>query len=150
MGQDRFVHNDDHSDVTKPVRVQRIEVITGIERRRRWPRDKKLAIVAESFQEGCRVADVARRHGISPQQLFGWRGQLRAELDAAAPIEVPLFAPAVVESSVPQSTDIVQAPASLDASPSIEIVLGQAVVRIRGVVDARTLAVILKALKVSR
>ena len=55
-----------------------------------------------------------------------------------------------MESSVPQSTDIVQAPASLDASPSIEIVLGQAVVRIRGVVDARTLAVILKALKVSQ
>jgi len=146
MGQDRFVHNDDHSDVTKPVRVQRIEVITGIERRRRWPRDKKLAIVAESFQEGCRVADVARRHGISPQQLFGWRGQLRAELNTAAPVEVPLFAPAIVESSVPQSTDIVQAP----ASPSIEIVLGQAVVRIRGVVDARTLAVVLKALKVSQ
>ena len=146
MGQDRFVHNDDHSDVTKPVRVQRIEVITGIERRRRWPRDKKLAIVAESFQEGCRVADVARRHGISPQQLFGWRGQLRAELNTAALVEVPLFAPAIVESSVPQSTDIVQAP----ASPSIEIVLGQAVVRIRGVVDARTLAVVLKALKVSQ
>jgi transposase len=149
MKQDRFDHNDDHSDVTKPVRTQRIEVITGVERRRRWPRDKKLAIVAESFQDGCRVADVARRHGISPQQLFGWRGQLRAELEPA-PAEVPLFAPAIVDASVPPPAEAVQAPSAPDTSPSIEIVLGPAVVRVRGTVDPRMLAMILRALKVSR
>jgi len=149
MKQDRFDHNDDHSDVTRPMRTQRIEVITGVERRRRWPRDKKLAIVAESFQDGCRVADVARRHGISPQQLFGWRGQLRAELEPA-PADVPLFAPAIVDASAPPPAEAVQAPAAPDTSSSIEIVLGPAVVRVRGTVDPRMLAMILRALKVSR
>ena len=157
MRQDRFDHSVDHSDVTKPVRPRRIEVITGVVRRRRWPQGKKLEIVAESFQSGCLMSEVARRYDISPQQLFGWRAQLRAEVFATAPVEAPLFAPAVVDESMralltANPRPVESGPVLLlgDSTPSIEITLGRSVVKVRGSVDARTLAVILKALKVAR
>ncbi len=57
----------DHSDDSRPAgqsgRLQRIEVITGVERRRKWRTEEKLAIVAESLVEGAVISEVARRHG---------------------------------------------------------------------------------------
>jgi transposase len=94
MGRDRFDHSVDHKVESKPARLQRIEVITGVERRRKWSPDEKLAVVVESLAEGAVVSEVARRHGISPQQLFGWRAKLRTETAAARAIAAPLFAPA--------------------------------------------------------
>lgn len=49
------------------------EVLTGSERRRRWAAAEKLAIVQETYEPGVTVSLVARRHGISPNQLFTWR-----------------------------------------------------------------------------
>lgn len=46
-------------------------------RRRRWSEADKARIVAESFEPGVTTSDVARRHDISPQQLFLWRRQAR-------------------------------------------------------------------------
>jgi transposase-like protein len=59
--------------------VRRIELITGIGRRRRWSREDKARIVVESLA-GVSVSEVARRHGLSPQQLFAWRREARALL----------------------------------------------------------------------
>lgn len=56
-----------------------VEVITSVERRRRWSRDEKLRIVAESTQPGRTASQVARDHGIAPGQLFTWRRHLLAE-----------------------------------------------------------------------
>ncbi|MCK1498292.1 transposase, partial [Bradyrhizobium sp. 188] len=50
--------------------LQRVEIITGTGRRRRWSADAKAAIVAESFAPGASVSAVARRHDISPSLLF--------------------------------------------------------------------------------
>lgn len=47
--------------------------ILGPERRRRWSREQKAAIVAETYEPGVSVSAVARRHGIAPSQLFQWR-----------------------------------------------------------------------------
>jgi transposase len=55
-----------------------VEVITSVERRRRWGREEKLRIVAESTQPERTVSQVARAHGIAPGQLFSWRRQLLA------------------------------------------------------------------------
>lgn len=51
----------------------RIEVITGVQRRRRWSPEQKAAIVAETYEPGISVSEVARRRGIAPNQLFTWR-----------------------------------------------------------------------------
>ena len=57
--------------------VRRFEVFTGTGRRRDWSDDDKARIVAESYEPGASVSEVARRHALSPQQLFGWRRLLR-------------------------------------------------------------------------
>ena len=67
--------------ITKPV--HRLEVFTGAGRRRTWS-DEKARIVAEIVASGEFVSAVARRHGLSPQQLFGWRRELRASQFAFA------------------------------------------------------------------
>lgn len=53
--------------------TQRIEVITSVQRRRRWTAGEKLAMVDETYEAGASVSSVARRHGVAPNQLFGWR-----------------------------------------------------------------------------
>jgi transposase len=50
----------------------KVEVITGVARRRRFPTDQK-AIVAETLQPGMSISYVARRHGLSPSLVFRWR-----------------------------------------------------------------------------
>jgi Transposase len=60
-----------------------VEVITSVERRRRWSRKEKLRIVAESAQPGRTTSQVARDHGIAPGQLFIWRRQLLSEAIAS-------------------------------------------------------------------
>ena len=52
---------------------QRIELITGTARRRYWPTEDKLRIVAESLEPGATVSSVARRNGVAPNLLFRWR-----------------------------------------------------------------------------
>ncbi len=50
--------------------VRRIEVITGACGRRRWTIDDKARIVEETLEPGASVSVVARRHGLTPQQVF--------------------------------------------------------------------------------
>ena len=51
----------------------KVEVITGVARRRRFSTDLKLAIIAETMQPGLSISYVARRHGLSPSLVFRWR-----------------------------------------------------------------------------
>jgi transposase-like protein len=51
----------------------KVEMITGVARRRRFPMDQKLAVVAETMQPGMSISYVARRHGLSPSLVFRWR-----------------------------------------------------------------------------
>ena len=57
-----------------------IEIVRRTRGYRRWPDDVKARIVAESFQPGVRVADIARRHGLASHQLSDWRRQARQGL----------------------------------------------------------------------
>src|ERR1700744_6166324 len=54
-----------------------MEIITGVERRRRWRIEDKLRIVAETEQPGACFADVARRYEISRGLLWNWRSKVR-------------------------------------------------------------------------
>jgi transposase len=154
MSRHRFDHNVDHSDDTKevsaPARPHRIEVITGVERRRKWSAQEKAAIVAESLVDGAVVSEVARRHGLSPQQLFGWRARVRDAVKGSVPSSdaTPTFVPAIVEDEPPSpaAAALPVVAAGVDPAP-IEIALGGAIVRVRGEVDPRALMTVLKAVR---
>jgi len=56
-----------------PPRAERVEVITSVQRRRRWSTEEKVRIVEETYLPGNSVSLVARHHGIAGNQLFTWR-----------------------------------------------------------------------------
>jgi transposase len=96
--------------------VHRIEVITGGgERRRRWSDDEKAQAVEESLAHGAVVSEVARRRGLTPQQLFSWRREARrkAALSDGAP-----FAPVIIEAREEASST---AAPSLSESKSVTV-----------------------------
>ena len=73
-----------------------LEIISGVERRRRWSDADKLRIMAEADEAGAKVAEVARRHEISRSILWTWRKQARAgRLTMSDP---PGFLPVVVDA----------------------------------------------------
>jgi transposase len=55
----------------------RVEVLGGIERRRRWSHIDKLRIVEETLVPGAKVTEVARRNGVAASVVFTWRRQAR-------------------------------------------------------------------------
>jgi len=127
---------NDRDDVTpKANTYRRIEVITGMERRRRWSIDEKLAIIAESYATPISISDVARRHGLNRNQLFQWRRQFRdGDLGGGGDAG---FVPVVGDSwgALADSPDVL--PAS--ASGVIEIVIGAVMVRMPLAVDGASL-----------
>ena len=55
----------------------RVEVLNGVERRRRWSHDDKMRIVEETLAPGAKVTEVARRNGVAASVVFTWRRQAR-------------------------------------------------------------------------
>ena len=76
-----------------------MEIITGVERRRRWRCEEKLRIVAEVERPGASFADVARRHEVSRGLLWNWRRQVRAGV--LAPEPMPVFVPVQITAEAP-------------------------------------------------
>ncbi len=68
-----------------------MEIITGVERRRRWSLEEKLRIVAETEQPGIGIAEIARRYEISRGLLWNWRSQVRRGV--LRPEPPPIFLP---------------------------------------------------------
>jgi transposase len=101
-----------------------VEVITSVQRRRRWSRAEKERIVAAAIEPGAVASEVARAAGIHASQLFRWR----QELCAAAP-GAPMFSPVAI------------APGSGGTMPgAIEIEFSTGVrMRLMGPVDASTI-----------
>jgi transposase-like protein len=82
---DRVPLNVPLTDTAQAKPFQRVEVITGIARRRRWSEQDKAKIVAESLEPGVIVADVARRYGLHRNQLYDWRAAFGIRPDKSAP-----------------------------------------------------------------
>jgi transposase len=139
----------EHSAITEPVR--RIEVFTGTGRRRTWRAEDKAQIVAESVTSGESVCAVARRHGLSPQQLFGWRREAREHATVSSSTGAPLFVPAVVEAPLPERATRRRGrgrPRQADRSSGIiEVEIDGVTVRVGRGAEARTVAAVLRALK---
>lgn len=148
MRRDRFDRKVDRTVDSKVDTFERVEVIAGVGRRRSWPAEVKARIVMETLEEGAVVSDVARRHGMRPQQLFAWRNQMRTQLPAVAPMP-PAFAPVVVADAAPPDVRHVRRPKRDRAADCalIEIVLGTTLIRVRSRVDGETLMTVLRAVK---
>src|ERR1700730_11556088 len=86
---------DDHTLDPNAGDIRRIEVITGTGRRRRSSGEPKAEISAESFTGEASVSEVARRHGLRPQQLFGWRHYARNGQLAVNGGDPPGFVPMI-------------------------------------------------------
>jgi transposase len=141
-----------HNAITEPAR--RLEVFTGAGRRRRWSDEDKARIVAEIVTSGDSVCAVARRHGLSPQQLFGWRRQLRESAAGPSETEELQFVPAVVDAvaQAPAVSQRHKAPRwkSEPDAGAIEIEADGVTIRAGRGADASTVAAIVHALKASR
>ena len=128
MSSDRFNSNVDLKVKTEATPIRRIEVITGVERRREWSDEEKQTIIAESSQDGVVISDVARRHGLRPQQLFNWRNEFRKGEARLICGGTPAFTPVMIADERPSA-----APAEVvilvSDAPLIEIVLGGVTVR---------------------
>jgi transposase len=126
---------------------QRVELLTGPTRRRRWSGEEKARIVAETLLPGARVSEVARRWQLHPQQLFGWRREARVEGGApgrAAAGMKPRFVPIVATADM----GVPMAQLELMRS-SIEVALAGAVVRVTAGADDALLTTVLRAVRCS-
>ena len=135
----------EHKHMPEPVR--RIEVFTGGGRRRSWSAAEKAAIVAESYGAGETVCTVARRHGLTPQQLFTWR-RLARQSALALP---PMFVPAVVEPLEPEPPIRTVSPrrprGRRSRSDGIDLEIAGVEVRVGADAKPRTIEAVIRALK---
>jgi transposase len=124
--------------------VRRVEIINGIGGRRRWSMDDKARIIEETLVPGAVVSEIARRHGLTPQQLFGWRRAARRSTGVGE--DGPRFVPAVVEHPMPEPV-LRGVGRTGGGSGIIELEIGGVTVRVGRGAEARTVAAVIRALK---
>jgi transposase len=108
--------------------------------RRRWSGEAKARILEETMLPGANVSAVARAHGLNPQQLFGWR---RKAIRSGAIVKLP--ARPEVESQSFASVEM--APGDGVPAGGIEIVIGDATIRVGGGVAPALLAEAIRAVR---
>jgi transposase len=118
--------------------LRRIEVIAGTARRRTWSAQEKARILAESFEPGACVSEVARRHGVSRGQLFTWRRHAMRSTAIDNGADAPAFVP--VAMATPEEPGVGQ-------SSSIEIEMGGVRIQVRGGVNGAALRTVLLAVR---
>ncbi len=137
-------HHISHDVTSKAPGFRRFEVITGERRRREWSLDEKLAIVAESFSAPSSISAVARRHQLNRNQLFQWRAQFRrGELGGP---EVRSFVPVTISEAGSPDVSSPSEPGVSGAAPVIEVLIGDATVRVPSRMDEATVRVVLSVL----
>jgi transposase len=126
-------------NICKETSVLRpVEVVTSVERRRRWDPEVKAQIVASSYEPGVRVTEVARRHDISPQHLHQWRREAKAG-KLVLPLEDGMaFARIVVDR---------YAEGRQPMAGGVEVEVDGAVVRVRADSDLKLVTAVVRALK---
>ncbi|WP_298171396.1 transposase [Novosphingobium sp.] len=133
-------------------RAMRFEVFTGAGRRRDWPPEVKASILAESFSGQETVCSVARRHGMSPSQLFTWRRQLRKQMESEG-AGVPAFVPAIVDvAPAEEPAAAMQRPKRRRRSKAsaVELEIDGVAVKISRGADAGVIAAVIEALRATR
>ena len=133
-------------------RTWALEIISGVERRRRWRVEENLRIVAEAGEPGACFVEVARRHDLSRGLLWHWRRQVRS--GALVPPADQQFLPVHVVSAPAHAASLEcqePAPPKMCGEPEhgvIEVALPDGVtVRVTGEVGAAALRRVLDALR---
>jgi transposase len=133
---------------------RRVEVITGRRRRRQWTSEEKAEIVAESFEGGANISDVARRHGMARGLLTVWRRQAMEAMSDAPRGFVPVrISSAAAAETIGETGNVAGAEAASIASEgrtagaTIEIELCGARIRVEAGVDATTLTTVLSVVR---
>jgi transposase len=142
-----------HVSKPDPEPFRRMEVFTGAGRRRSWTLEEKARIVTESFEGEDSVCGVARRHGLTPQQLFAWRRRARGITAIEVETPAPLFVPAIVEApprdADERHRDGKRRRGSSGSSGMIELEVGGVTVRVGRGAPTKTIAAVIRALKAS-
>jgi transposase len=136
---DRLLHNLPRKDAIRDEPFRRIEVLTGVERRRRWSEQDKARIVAESLKPGVIVAEVARRYGMHRNQLYGWRSAFGVQsAKTGQTCKAQGFVPVTVVPETPEGSV---------SGAVIEIIIGSVSVRLTGAIDAAALRQVLEVVR---
>jgi transposase len=117
-----------------------VEVITSVQRRRRWPRAEKERIVAAAMERGAVASEVARAAGIHVSQLFRWRQELCDRAGAA-----PVFSPVAIVPGPGAIPPLPTTPGTIE----IEFASG-ARMRLTGPVDASAVKAMVTVLAKAR
>jgi transposase len=124
---------------------QQVDVITSVQRRRRWSRAEKERIVAAALAPGAVASEVAREAGIHSSQLFRWRQQLCERMPMPAAFHPVAIAPEPEIAALQPPT-----PSSEPAGTvEIEFAAGGRM-RIIGAVDASTVSALIRVLAKGR
>lgn len=129
------------------VVIGRVDMVTGPTGRRKWPDDLKGRLVAGSYKTDLSVSEFARRNGLVPSQLFGWRRDAK-DGKFAVPVDEgeDLFAPLIVEALPSSRQERIGRPDDGDRSGQIELQTGGVVIRMPGNTSASRIAEIARAL----
>ena len=144
MSKDRHDRKVDLTVDRSGDTFQRIEVISGVGRRRDWSDEFKARLVAESLEDGVMISEVARRHGVPPQRLYAWRNQMRTQSGQAEPTSTEFASVAVAAVAPPVPRAHSASPASADL---IEIVIGTTVIRVRAAISESLLMAVARVAK---
>ena len=123
-----------------------VEIITGVERRRRWRPEEKRRVLAELEAPDATVAEVARRHDISRGLLWTWRRQARRRLAAVEPGTEFLPVHVTLGSAAPTPVRSVKPETSEDSAIEIRLTDGTTI-RVGRDVSAAALRRVLTALR---
>jgi transposase len=129
-----------------------VEVITSVQRRRRWTRAEKQRIVAAALAPGAVASEVARAAGIYPSQLFRWRQELCEQAVTPAAFNSVVVTSEAAVSQPAAGSPTLQAPlAPSEPVGVIEVEFaGGGRMRITGSVPAATVTTLMKALAKGR
>jgi transposase len=129
---------------------RRVELITGQRRRRRWTAEEKARIVAESFEEGANISEVARRHGVVRGLLTVWRRQVSRAVGVQSPGFVPVRIDPVGLPTAAHANPAEMTWSSGQCRGRIEIEVCEVRIRVVPGVDAATLSTVLSAVRGGR
>ena len=136
--------------------ARRVQIITGTGRRRRFSESEKSRIVEQALAPGAVVSEIARSHGLTPQQLFTWRRAARRRLSMDGGGSEASFVPAVVDKPSGQAQVAIEgrddeARTSVSVRPhDIELDIGGDSVWIWRGADVGMVTTVIRALKASK